>query len=174
MAVYAGVFFVVYVVAMPVCILFILLRYRAELAGLKEPKADWLLGFLLDDYKLKRVTILWEVIEIVRKLSLACIGSFWGSKSPMAIGAALLVSVFFLVLQHHFRPFKNKMCNTLQQVRRLPSGIVTVALHISDRLQRASNVVFSCLCVCACVYAAGDAGYLPRILLRTPHPRLVS
>ena len=75
---------------------------------------------LQDDYKLEGMCFLWEFSEvrnvpfylalfeqnsfqIVRKLSLSIVGSFWSEKTPMAVAIALLLSVFFLILQHHFQ-----------------------------------------------------------------------
>jgi hypothetical protein len=53
---------------------------------------------------------------VIRKLILSVVGSFWSNKGPMAIAVALFMSVVFLVLQHHYQPFKSKLCNQVQQI----------------------------------------------------------
>jgi hypothetical protein len=116
MAAYASFFLVTYVAGMPIFILFILLRYRKHLMGREEPPKAWLFRFLLDDYKLTSPAILWEFVEIIRKLLLSVIGSFWSSKSAMAIATALLISTTFLILQHHYQPFKDRICNQVAQM----------------------------------------------------------
>jgi hypothetical protein len=74
-----------------------------------------LLGFLLDDYKLTMPCLLWDGLEMVRKLSLSVIGAWFPSKSPVAIASALLCAALFLVLQCNYRPFRSAVCNAAQQ-----------------------------------------------------------
>ena len=60
--------------------------------------------------------MLWEFVEIVRKLLLSTVGSFWSDKSPMAVAVALLISIAFLVTQSLYEPFKVRACNRIQQL----------------------------------------------------------
>ena len=89
MAVYASFFLVIYVIGLPAFILSTLWRYSRKLEGRKQAPDSWLLGFLLDDYKLVLPAMLWEFVEIVRKLLLSVIGSFWSSKSAMAVATGI-------------------------------------------------------------------------------------
>ena len=52
---------------------------------------------------------------MVRKLLMSVIGSFWSTQSPMAIATALLLSVFFLLLQAMYQPYVSPLCNRVQQ-----------------------------------------------------------
>ena len=58
--------------------------------------------------------VLWESVEMLRKLLLCIIGAFWSSKSTMAVATALFISVLFQMLHEHFQPFKSLACNRLQ------------------------------------------------------------
>ena len=109
MAVYASFFLVIYVVGLPVFILCTLWRYSKLLKHTRKVPDSLLLGFLLgksgpfvskihclrrrvpsvDDYKLLMPAVLWEFVEILRKLFLSVIGSFWSSKSPMALATGI-------------------------------------------------------------------------------------
>ena len=102
MAAYASVFLIAYVVGFPAFVTSRLWSYRHELqaqahgAGqvCKLAPKGLLLGFLLDDYRLKLPCYMWEAEEMIRKLLLSVIGAFWASKSVSCIATALLVSVF--------------------------------------------------------------------------------
>ena len=115
---YSSAFLVFYVAGLPIFILFTLLRYRRQMSttGRDEPSRTWVLAFLLEDYRLEGICFLWEAVEILRKLILSIIGSFFSANSPMAIAIALLLSVFFLILQHQHQPFADRICNLVQQM----------------------------------------------------------
>jgi len=71
-------------------------------------------GFLLDDYALVMPAMLWDGIEMIRKLLLSIIGALWPNQSPLAIATALVLSQFFLGIHLAFRPFKRDMVNRVQ------------------------------------------------------------
>jgi hypothetical protein len=116
MALYSSVFLVIYVAGLPLVVLSTLFGYRKILHGRKTAPDGLRLGFLLDDYRLITPCILWDGIEMLRKLILSVIGACWSDKSPMAIATAGLLSVCFLVLQHHYQPYKDHVCNYAQQM----------------------------------------------------------
>ena len=64
-----------------------------------------------DNLRRKSQLILW----ISRKLALSVVGAFWSSQSEMAIATALLLSVGFLVVHSHYKPFKAEVANQVQQ-----------------------------------------------------------
>ena len=53
-------------------------------------------------------------IEMIRKLLLSVIGSFWNDKSTMAIATALFVSIIFLCVHLNYHPFRSRTLNRLQ------------------------------------------------------------
>jgi hypothetical protein len=53
-------------------------------------------------------------IEMIRKLLLSVIGSFWSTKSTMCIVTACLISAFFLYTHVVYYPFKAKVLNRVQ------------------------------------------------------------
>jgi hypothetical protein len=117
MAVYAGVWLAIYVVAFPFFILLKLWSYRGSSpAARNTPKSDEKLDmrFLLSDYKPFAPALLWEGIEMGRKLLLSVIGSFWSTKSTMSIVTAFLISVFFLCAHLGYLPFKASVLNRVQ------------------------------------------------------------
>jgi hypothetical protein len=118
-ALYAGFWAVIFVVGFPLFLLIRLLRMRADLRnGKAEGPAQFMLGFLLYDYKPigkgASVACLWESEEICRKLLLSTIGGFWPDKGPFAIATALLLCTASLVLHAHVQPFKSPKSNFLQ------------------------------------------------------------
>jgi hypothetical protein len=131
MAAYAGVWLVLYVILFPLCIAYKLWSYR------QKPKAtddnfkarrsqmlssatrllesiDFDVHFLLQDYKNVGVCFMWEAFEMLRKVSLSIVGSFWSTKSIMCVGTALLISVFFLCTHCWHLPYTDRDCNLLQ------------------------------------------------------------
>jgi hypothetical protein len=126
MAAYASVYLLVYVIGLPVFIFCTLWSYRTKIVAAAEAQGPGrvcklcppglLLGFLLDDYRLELPCYLWESEEIIRKLLLSVIGSFWASKSVVSIACALVLSLVFQLLHSVYNPFKQQACNRLQQV----------------------------------------------------------
>jgi len=115
LACYASFFLVTYVAGLPVYIFHTLFRYSKRLGGRKSVPRKWLLGFLLDDYKLLFPCLFWDGAEMFRKLLFSTIGSFWSNKGTMSVATALLLSVVFLVVQHRYTPFKSSACNRTQE-----------------------------------------------------------
>jgi hypothetical protein len=114
-AVYSGLWIVCYVVAFPVFVLWKLCSYR-EAQKLKE-KTDLVdLHFLLSDYKSTSPVLLWEGVEMIRKLLLSVMGAFWSSKSTICIASALLVSSIFLAAHLHLSPYKSPALNRMQSL----------------------------------------------------------
>ena len=74
-AAYSGVWVACYVVAFPAYILWVLFSYRHN-----PSNGSHALGFLMDDFKLVAPALLWEGIEMVRKLLLSVLGAFWTTK----------------------------------------------------------------------------------------------
>jgi hypothetical protein len=68
-------------------------------------------------------------IEMVRKLLLSVIGSFWSTKSTMSIAVALLISALFLCVHLKYRPFKNDM---LDRIQTLSLTILTLLYYIGN------------------------------------------
>jgi hypothetical protein len=124
MAVYALVLLITYVAGFPIFVGATLWSYRHKLREhvqgpgqvCKLAPTGLMLGFLLDDYALKLPCYMWETEEMVRKLLLSVIASFWGTKSVMCIATALIVSLVFQLLHTHYRPFKSPACNRLQHI----------------------------------------------------------
>jgi hypothetical protein len=156
MAAYAGVW-MAYVIAFPLFILCKLWSYRgnttAEQQGTNTPElVD--LRFLLLDYKSFAPVLMWEVrkqeflaplcfvralkcvrfsavqgIEMIRKLLLSVIGSFWSTKSTMCIVTAFLISAFFLCAHLKYRPFK---ASVLDRVQTLALTMLTLLYFIGN------------------------------------------
>ena len=55
------------------------------------------------------------LVVLCRKLALSVVGAFWSTQSEMAIATALLLSVGFLMVHTHYKPFKAKAANQVQQ-----------------------------------------------------------
>ena len=53
---------------------------------------------------------------MARKLLLSVVGSFWSTKSTMAIATAALISLFFLMLHQTYLPYRAHSSNELQSV----------------------------------------------------------
>ena len=111
---YASIFVAIYVVLLPVAVLGTLYRYRKQAVGRKVAPEGLLFAFLLDDYRLIMPCLMWDGLEMLRKLALSVVGAFWTSQSPMAIATALLLSLGFLSLQQCYQPFKSKVVNRVQ------------------------------------------------------------
>ena len=71
-------------------------------------------SFLMDDYKDTAPAVLWESVEMLRKLLLCVISAFWSTKSVMCVATALLIAVSFQLLHEHYLPYKSLACNRLQ------------------------------------------------------------
>jgi hypothetical protein len=117
MAAYASVWICAYVIAFPLFVIYKLWSYRGNATagqqGSNKPElAD--LRFLLHDYKSFAPVLMWEGIEMIRKLLLSVVGSFWSTKSTMCIAVALLISAFFLCAHLKYRPFKNDALDRIQ------------------------------------------------------------
>jgi hypothetical protein len=122
-AVYAGVWVALYVFAFPVAILVKLWSYQDSPSKVKARSQQSLtnskrelvnLRFLLIDYKEVAPVLLWEGIEMLRKLLLSVVGAFWSTKSTMSIATAMVISAFFLVIHTTYQPFKSRALNRLQ------------------------------------------------------------
>jgi hypothetical protein len=114
MAAYAGVWLIGYVIAFPLFILYKLWTYR-DSPTVKRAESEVVdLRFLLHDYKATVPLLLWESIEMLRKLLLSTIGAFWSDKSTISIAIAMLISGFFLFLHGVYQPFKADLLNRVQ------------------------------------------------------------
>jgi serine/threonine protein kinase len=110
-AIYSGVWIAGFVLSFPTFVLWKLYSYR------RNPNDPaHVLGFLADDFKAAMPALLWEGVEMIRKLLLSVMGTFWSSQSTMCIATALLVSSIFLVLHHHFQPYKSTALNRMQSL----------------------------------------------------------
>jgi hypothetical protein len=116
MATYSSGWIVGYVFAFPIVTFAYLYKRRGEIIGMPRVRHSVIFGFLCDDYRLTKETYLWEALEMTRKLLLACSGAFWGNKSAMCVGTALLISAGFHLLHAHYRPYKSGTANGLQHV----------------------------------------------------------
>jgi hypothetical protein len=112
-AVYAGVWVDAYVAAFPLLILHKLWSYRTD--PLAEESIERInLRFLLHDYSPLVPSLLWEGVEILRKLLLSVIGAFWSTQSTMAIATALLIASLFLVLHASVAPYRSHVLKCVQ------------------------------------------------------------
>ena len=75
-----------------------------------------MLAFLADDYKDGLPAMLWEALEMLRKLLLSVISAFWSTTTAMCVATALLISLCFQLLHTHYQPFKSDGLNRLQQL----------------------------------------------------------
>jgi serine/threonine protein kinase len=114
MAAYAGVWATFYVAGFPLLILYKLWSYRTDPLTEDTSNERINLRFLLHDYRPLVPSLLWEYVEIVRKLLLSVIGAFWSTQSTMAIATALFISIFFLVLHAHVWPYRSFVLNCVQ------------------------------------------------------------
>ena len=169
---YAAVFVIVYVVLLPVLVLGTLYRYRKLVEGRKVAPDNLLCSFLLDDYRLVMPCMMWDGFEIIRysttrhhnlwrkqshliclvsrKLALSVVGAFWSSQSEMAIATALLLSVGFLMVHTHYKPFKAEAANQVQQSCLSALSLMYFAGKFSRKHRRAVNTnVLIYICVCS-------------------------
>jgi serine/threonine protein kinase len=131
MAMYSGFWLVVYVIAFPLSIAYKLWSYRVQTLNPAREDAkevgelrnsmkrladsfDFDVHFLLQDYKDVGICFMWEAFEMLRKVMLSVVGSFWSTKSIMCVGTALIISVFFLCTHCCHWPYKDRDCNLLQ------------------------------------------------------------
>jgi hypothetical protein len=116
MVAYASIWLCIYVIAFPLFVLSKLWYYRGrqttQQLGSKPELVD--LRFLLKDYNSFAPVLMWEGIEMIRKLLLSVVGSFWSTKSTMCIVTAFLISAFFLCAHLNYHPFKDQMLNRVQ------------------------------------------------------------
>lgn len=94
--VYSAVLFFVYVLGLPLFILVKLFEMQAVMKRERVGSEGFLLSSLLSDYKQGAPHAYWDFQEIVRKLVLSTIGSFWAPESSASIATALLISIGFL------------------------------------------------------------------------------
>jgi hypothetical protein len=92
--------------------------------------------FFLLDYKPLVPMLLWEGIDMTRKLLLSVIGSFWSRKSAMCIVTALLISFFFLILHTIYKPYR---VNVLNQVQTVALTVLTL-LYLVGFMLKANTV----------------------------------
>jgi hypothetical protein len=127
MATYAGFWIVGYICVFPCLLLWKLQDYHKKLTrGKNEAKhkhyvraSDLKYGFLIRDYKYEPSSsfnpcIMWEWIEMMRKLMLSVVGALWSTKSTTCVSTAMLISVMFYGLHCHYYPFRSMSCNRLQ------------------------------------------------------------
>jgi hypothetical protein len=112
LAAYASVWVAVFVVGFPAWVLKTLWSYWKKVV----PEEEMMLGFLLNDYCATTPMLLWEGVEMVRKLLLSTIGVFFPSKSTMCVSTALLISAAFLCLHCVCLPYKTASGNRLQSL----------------------------------------------------------
>jgi hypothetical protein len=110
-SVYSSIWVASFVIAFPVWMLWKLYSYRDS-----PLDSSHALGFLMDDFKPHVPALLWEGIEMLRKLLLSVVGSFWSTKATMSIATALLISAFFLAMHLHLNPYKSKTLGHLQSL----------------------------------------------------------
>ena len=116
---------------------------------------DYKLGFVTDDYKETGYLIMWEFVEMVRKLLLSLVGVFFPEKGPVSIAVALLLSVFFWLLQENNQPFRSPTCNNLQ---RLCMGVLSllyffgliITIDAPDAASKSRQVDSSCVVYATC------------------------
>jgi hypothetical protein len=116
MAAYSVGWIGVYVFFFPIATFWYLHKHRAAIIDMPRVRPNIIFGFLCADYRLSKETYLWEGLEMTRKLILACSGAFWGNKSSMCVGTALLISIGFHLLHAHYRPFRTDSANALQHM----------------------------------------------------------
>jgi hypothetical protein len=109
---YAILWVVLFVLGFPLFVLQQLVRNHKH----AKDGDSFFLAFLFSDYRTddSLVVACWEAEEMLRKLVMSCVGSFWVEKSPMAIATALLLSLVALFLHTHFRPYNSSSSNALQ------------------------------------------------------------
>jgi hypothetical protein len=116
MKMYATVWIVGYVVALPLYLLHVLNQYRQKLERGKFNPSKETFGFLAADYRLSQVGVLWEVLEIIRKLLLSVVGAFFTSKGPMSVATSLVLALAFHLLHTEYKPYHSRTCNILQHM----------------------------------------------------------
>jgi hypothetical protein len=115
MRVYTVIWIVMFVIGFPAMVLLALMKYRRVFLKTKTfDSRKFSLGFLTDDYKQDSLSMLWEWMEMVRKLSLSLIGVLFPDKGPTSIACALILSVLFWVLHAQYQPFRYNSCNIYQ------------------------------------------------------------
>jgi hypothetical protein len=97
-------------------------------------------GFLLEDFKLAMPMLLWEWVELIRKLCLAVVGAFWSTKGTLCVAAALFISAFFSAVHLSNYPYKSISCNRLQA---LCLSVLTTIYFIGLCLQLRHNEIDS-------------------------------
>jgi hypothetical protein len=110
MAAYCACWLAVYVLAFPLAILAILWSYRTDTGHHRRQH----LGFLLRDYKRGPPMMLWEALEMCRKLVASVIGTFWSTRGVTCVATALLISTSFLLFHVSYYPYESTACNRLQ------------------------------------------------------------
>jgi hypothetical protein len=126
MAGYAAVWVVFYVLAFPIFVIHSLVKEREKPLQPKVTRRTRsssssinegpLLGMLMDDYKTQMPMVVWEGVEMIRKLVLSCIACLWSSKTVTCIASAFLLSTIFLLAHALYYPFKREGVNRLQML----------------------------------------------------------
>jgi hypothetical protein len=127
-AAWAGIGIVMFVFGFPLFVFMKLWSYRRQgsnniasknAAKRYQGRERINLEFLRQDYKVvepswMHTTQIWEAVEMLRKLALSIVYSFWSTKSTLCIATALLISSSFLVAHSHFYAWKKPTWNRLQ------------------------------------------------------------
>jgi hypothetical protein len=177
MAAYASIWISVYVIAFPLFILRTLWSYHVETLSIVQqgtgskgysvnPRStsgvD--LRFLRNDFKPLAPMFMWEGVEMIRKLLLSVVGSFWTTKSTMCIAVALLISLFYTAVHLTYQPYRCPSVNRLQTLALTALSLLyfaalllkTESLDAEDRSNISSlMIVLISLVLVACVSAIG-------------------
>jgi hypothetical protein len=178
MTTYAGVWIVAYVAAFPLLVFYKLWSYRSSptVERVEDSKDRIDLRFLLNDYKLIVPMLLWEGIEIVRKLLLSIIGAFWSSQSTLCIATACLISAIFLVLHASVAPYKSYVRNCVQTLALTILsllyfiGVLLKSESVEERDREGLGVLMMVLLAAVFVFGIGVSiveVYLARRWIRT-------
>lgn len=107
----AAVMLVVYTLGLP---LGIALWLRSRRHELDDPSVRSTMGFLYEVYGTKSGQYLWEVVELLRKLTLTSLVLFFNAGSPFQITFALVVCTYAHVAHGMYRPFVERSSYLLQ------------------------------------------------------------
>eukprot|EP00935_MAST-01C_sp_MAST-1C-sp1_P000323 g323.t1 len=111
---YAALWLIGYVVVFPLVLFWKLWTYKVKLLAGTKQLHELRYGFLIEDYKPYLPCLMWEWIEMMRKLFLSVVGAMWSTKSTMCVATAMVISVVFYGAHCHFYPFRSMACNRLQ------------------------------------------------------------
>jgi hypothetical protein len=142
MAAYAGVWVGLYVILFPLFILWTLWSHQSMVQRGKgesfelDSTAIIDLRFLCDDFKPLAPMVMWEWVELVRKLLLSVVGSFWTTKSATCVAVALLISSFYLAIHLSYQPYRCPSVNRLQTLALTALSLMYFAVSRSKQGQR--------------------------------------